>query len=49
MAATGRRGRPSGLETRLGLRDMSLEQLSEVIEAAKAEARIKLAAFREAL
>jgi hypothetical protein len=41
------RGRPSGLVSRLGLRNMSLGQLSEVIDAARAEARRQLAGFRD--
>lgn len=48
MDARGRRGRPSGLVARLGLRNLSLDQLSEVIEAARGEARRMIAAFREA-
>lgn len=36
------RGRPKGVVSKLGLRDMSLEELMEVIDAAKAEARNKL-------
>ncbi len=43
----GRIGRPPGIVSRLGLREMSLEQLSEVIEAAKGEARRRLAAMQE--
>lgn len=45
-AARGRRGRPSGLIARLGLRNLSLEQLSEVIAAARSEAHRMIAAFR---
>lgn len=43
------RGRPTGVASHLGLRGMSLDQLSEVIEAAKSEARLRLAEFAEAL
>ncbi len=35
-------GRPSGLVSRLGLRDMTLEQLGEVIRLARIEAQRKL-------
>ena len=44
-----RAGRPKGVASRLGLKDMSLEQLSQVIDAARAEARQKLVAFEEAI
>ncbi len=44
-----RAGRPKGVATRLGLKDMSLERLSQVIDAARAEARRKLAALEEAI
>lgn len=44
-----RAGRPKGVAARLGLKDMSLEQLSQVIDAARAEARRKMAAFEEAI
>ncbi len=44
-----RAGRPKGVASRLGLGSMSLEQLSEVIDAARAEARRKLAALEEAI
>ncbi len=37
-----RAGRPKGVPARLGLKDMSLEQLSQVIDAARAEARQRL-------
>ena len=40
-------GRPSGLSTRLGLRSMSLDQLSELITEARAEARRKLAVMKD--
>lgn len=39
-------GRPSGLSTRVGLRSMTLDQLSELIVEARAEARHKLVAMK---
>ncbi len=42
-------GRPKGVAAQLGLKDMSLEQLSQVIDAARAEARRKLVAFEESI
>jgi hypothetical protein len=45
--ARASRGRPTGLVSRLGLRNMGLDQLSEVIAAARDEARRKLANFRD--
>ncbi len=44
----GRRGRPSSLATRLGLRDMNLEQLSAVIEAARSEGRLRIQELAQA-
>ncbi len=44
-----RAGRPKGVASRLGLGGMSLEQLSQVIDAARAEARRKLVALEEAI
>ncbi len=44
-----RAGRPKGVASRLGLGSMSLEQLIQVIDAARAEARRKLAALEEAI
>ncbi len=44
-----RAGRPKGVASRLGLKDMSLEQLSQVIDAARTEAKRKLAALEEAI
>lgn len=41
-------GRPSGLVARLGLRNMSVDQLAEVIEAARAEGRQKIRAMQGA-
>jgi hypothetical protein len=41
-------GRPTGLVSRLGLRDMSLEQLGEVIAAARNEAQHKLVEYQQA-
>ncbi len=38
-----RAGRPTGAASRLGLKTMSLEQLTQVIDAARGEARIRLA------
>jgi len=46
--ARGRVGRPPNIVTRLGLRDMSLDELREVIDAAKAEAQRRLADLVEA-
>ena len=46
---TKRAGRPKGVASRLGLGGMSLEQLSQVIDAARAEARRKMAALEEAI
>jgi ribosomal protein S14 len=47
---SGRRiGRPAGFIRRMGLKDMSLEQLIEVIAAAKEEAGQRIAAFQEAI
>ena len=42
-------GRPRGAAGRLGLKDMSLEQLSQVIDAARGEARRKLAVMEESI
>ncbi len=44
-----RPGRPKGVASRLGLGGMSLEQLTQVIDAARAEARRKLAALEEVI
>ncbi len=44
-----RAGRPKGAASRLGLKTMSLEQLTHLIDAARAEARQKLVAFEEAI
>ena len=41
-------GRPTGIVARLGLRDLGLEQLSSVIDAARQEARHKLAQMEAA-
>ena len=41
-AGAKRLGRPKGVVARLGLRDMTLEQLTDVIAAARAEAHGKL-------
>ena len=38
-----RAGRPKGAASRLGLKSMSLEQLTQLIDAARGEARSKLA------
>lgn len=49
-ASTGARmGRPTGIASRMGLRDMSLDQLGALIEAAKQEARVQIAAMQEML
>lgn len=42
-------GRPTGIAARLKLRDLSIEQLTELMEAARAEARRKLAALRASI
>ncbi|MGB9623771.1 MAG: hypothetical protein ACPMAQ_02825 [Phycisphaerae bacterium] len=42
-----RRGRPGGIAGRLGLHNLTLEQLVEAIAAAKEEAARRLAAFQE--
>ena len=42
-------GRPKGAASRLGLRNMSLEQLAELIAAARGEARRKLAELQKAM
>ncbi len=44
-----RAGRPKGVASRLGLGSMSLEELTQVIDAARAEARQKLAALEESI
>ncbi len=44
-----RAGRPKGVASRLGLGNMTLEQLSQVIDVARAEARRKLVALEEAI
>jgi hypothetical protein len=44
-----RGGRPSGVVGRLGLRSMSLDQLVEVIAAAKAEAASRLTELQQAI
>ena len=41
-----RMGRPSGAVARLGLRRMTLDQLAEVIEAARGEANSRITQFR---
>ena len=41
-------GRPTGLISRLGLRDMSLEQLGNVIDAARETAHQKIAEMQQA-
>ncbi len=44
-----RAGRPKGVASRLGLGSMSLEELTQVIDAARTEARWKLVAFEESI
>ncbi len=39
-------GRPKGVTARVGLRGMSLEQLRDVIDAARAEAQVKIAEYQ---
>ncbi len=41
-------GRPSAIATKLGLRNMGLQELAEVIEAARAEGRQRLMQMRDA-
>lgn len=41
-------GRPTGRTSRLGLRDMTLEQLQDVISAARDQAQRKLEELRQA-
>jgi uncharacterized C2H2 Zn-finger protein len=45
----GKVGRPTGIVARLGLRDLGLEQLSLVIDAARQEARRQLLLMEAAL
>ncbi len=45
----GRTGRPTALVARLGLRDMSIDELTQVIEAARSEARNRLSELQAAL
>jgi len=45
----GRVGRPPGVVRRLGLRDMSLDQLVEVIAAARDEGERRIAEIQESL
>ena len=44
-----RAGRPKGITARLGLRDMTLEDLSQLIDAARDEARRRVAQLQKAL
>ncbi len=44
-----RLGRPRGATSRLGLKNMSLEQLSNVIQAARTEAKRRIAEFQDAI
>ena len=44
-----RAGRPAGITTRHGLRNMTLEQLTELITAASAEAQRRITELREAI
>ncbi len=44
-----RAGRPKGVASRLGLGSMSLEELTQVIDAARAEARQRLADLEESI
>ncbi len=44
-----RLGRPKGAVSRLGLKDMSLEQLSNVIQAARTEAQRRIVEFQDAI
>ena len=43
-----KRGRPSGVVSRLGLRDMTLQQLGDVINAAREMAQRKIAEMQHA-
>ena len=42
-------GRPKGVGTRFGLKTMSLERLTELIDAARGEARSRLADIEESI
>ena len=42
-------GRPKGAASRLGLKTMSLEQLTQLIDAARVEARSKLAEIKASI
>lgn len=49
MRRKKRAGRPKGVASRIGLGSMSLEELTQVIDAARTEARRKLADLEEAI
>jgi hypothetical protein len=42
-------GRPKGIVARLKLRNMTLDQLAQVIDAARSEARRRLAEFEASI
>jgi uncharacterized C2H2 Zn-finger protein len=44
-----RLGRPKGIASQVGLRSLTLEQLGELVTAARAEARHRLAALKKAM
>ena len=44
-----RAGRPKGIAARLGLQNLTIEELGQLITAARAEARQKMAALQKAL
>ena len=46
---TKKGGRPKGVGTRFGLKKMSLERLTELIDAARGEARSRLAEIEASL
>ncbi len=46
---TKRAGRPKGVGSRFGLKKMSLERLTELIDAARGEARNRLAEIEESI
>ncbi len=41
-------GRPSGIAARVGLRNMSLEEISELMAAARIEAQVKISELQAA-
>lgn len=47
--SAGHAGRPKGIAARMGLRDMSYEDLTQLIEAARDEARRRVAQLQKVL